>query len=71
VLTIEPHIESGVAGRLPDWGTDYEVGDTVRVRIAYNEVPRIDALMRVWGVTANLDEQGVERLELLTAEEGT
>jgi hypothetical protein len=40
--------------------TDYLVGDQVRARIIYNSKVRLDAMMRIWGITFNLDAQGNE-----------
>jgi hypothetical protein len=46
---------------------DYIVGDQVRARIVVNGVSWLDAMMRVWGITFALDNQGNETptLELI------
>jgi hypothetical protein len=67
VVEFTPHIF--VPGRMPNYGTDYRVGDNVRARIAYNDRVKLDALVRVWGVGFDIDELGVERVSLTLAEE--
>lgn len=49
------------------YGTDFEVGDTVRVRAKVNGEPRVDAAVRVYGVTWKDSPRG----ELALAEVNT
>lgn len=67
-ITITPHIDPQVTGKLPQYGLDYDVGDAVRARIMYREVPRFDGYLRIFGVSFDLDSNGVERTTLTTME---
>lgn len=69
IIQFTPHIDPGNTGRLPNYGVDYDVGDTVRARIAFEGVTRVDAAVRVWGVTFDIDSNGVERTSTVLAEE--
>jgi hypothetical protein len=46
----------------------YGVGDRVRARAIYNNTIRFDAMFRVWGITATIDDAGNEAIELELAE---
>jgi hypothetical protein len=70
IITFEPHIDPGNTGRLPNFGTDYDVGDRVRARAQYEKSVRFDGMFRVWGVTFDIDALGVERASLTLADEG-
>lgn len=63
-IEIVPHIDPAGVGRLPNYGTDYSLGDTVRVRAVYGKSVRFDVMLRVWGVTFDIDNNGVERTSL-------
>lgn len=69
VIQFDPHVDPQATGRLPQYGTDYGVGDAVRARAAYGRSVRFDAMMRVWGVTFNIDSNGLERATLTLADE--
>lgn len=68
VINFTPHIDPQNTGRLPRFGDDWDIGDTIRARAVYRNSVRIDALMRVWGVSFSLDDSnGMERLTLQLA----
>lgn len=69
IVQFTPHIDPGALGRLPNFGQHYTVGDQVRMRVQYNSQPRIDTLVRVWGVSFEIDNNGVERASMVLAEE--
>jgi hypothetical protein len=69
IVQFSPHIDPQGIGRLPNYGQHYTVGDQVRMRVEYNSEPRIDALVRVWGVAFEIDNNGVERASMVLAEE--
>jgi hypothetical protein len=70
VITFEPHIDPGHTGRLPDYGTDYSVGDRVRARASLGRSGvRFDGMFRVWGVNFSIDNNGVEKIALTLSEE--
>lgn len=46
----------------------YDVGDTVRARSIVNGIVRFDAMFRVWGITADIDTAGNEKITLELAE---
>lgn len=57
-------------GRMPEFGVEYDVGDTVRARARYGGIDRFNAAFRVWGVQFNINEFGVETPVLTLSEEG-
>jgi hypothetical protein len=44
----------------PVYGTDYVVGDTVRMRAKYNGVTRLNGTVRVYGIELVIDDEGKE-----------
>jgi hypothetical protein len=63
----EPHLDpTGI--RMPDYGIDYEVGDTVHGRGIANGEVRFDGLFRCWGVDFTLEDNGFERANLTLEE---
>jgi len=46
----------------PVYGTDYVVGDTVRMRAKYNGVSRLNGTVRVYGVELVIDDEGKEQI---------
>lgn len=46
--------------RVPVFGTDYGVGDSVPVRLVYEGQVHFDAIARIWGVDFSVDESGRE-----------
>ena len=69
VISFTPHVDPQRTGRVPYFGDDFDVADSVRARIVYNGVARVDAMLRVWGVTFDIDSLGTERMTLTLAEE--
>jgi len=57
-------------GRMPEFGVEYDIGDTVRARARYGGIDRFNASFRVWGVQFNVNEFGVETPSLTLSEEG-
>ena len=68
-LNITPHIDPQTTGRLPEFGVDYNVGDTITARARYNGSTRFDAQMRVRGVVFDIDDKGTETISLTLTEE--
>lgn len=69
ILTFTPHIDPGLTGRIPRAFVDYDIGDTVTVRIVNAGKVRFAGLVRVYGVTLSVDDQGFERVNLVTEDE--
>jgi hypothetical protein len=63
-IEITPHVDPAASGRLPSYGIDYSIGDTVRVRAVYGKSVRFDVMLRVWAATFDIDSSGVERTSL-------
>jgi hypothetical protein len=57
-------------GRLPEFGVEYNIGDTVRARARYGGIDRFNASFRVWGIQFQVNEFGVETPNLTLSEEG-
>jgi hypothetical protein len=55
VISFAPHQNA-----IPEPLVDYIVGDTVRCRIFVQNIQRLDADMRIWGITFNIDDLGNE-----------
>jgi hypothetical protein len=66
-VEVTPHLYR--PGVMPNYNEDFELGDNVRVRIKFANRVLLDALVRVWGVTFDINEMGVERMNLLLSEE--
>lgn len=69
IIKITPHIDPGDTGRLPQPFVDYDIGDTITARIVDNNQVRFAGLLRVYGINVTVDEQGFERIELVTEDE--
>lgn len=69
LISFTPHIDPADAGRLPQFGVEYDVGDTVRARAVYHGRVRFDVATRVWGVTFDINDLGVEQQTLQLAQE--
>jgi hypothetical protein len=67
IIKFEPHIDPQDTGYLPEFGREYDVGDFVRVRISSAGVVRVDAWLRIWGVTFSIDDNGIERASAILA----
>lgn len=59
-----------VNAEIQPW-VDYNVGDFVRFRALDTTSLRLDVTVRIYGITANLDNQGNESITLTTAQEST
>lgn len=55
--------------RLPAYGTEYNIGDTVTGRATVNGNVRFSGVFRVWGVTFTVNEVGIETPTLLLQEQ--
>jgi hypothetical protein len=69
IIQFTPHIDPQRSGRLPNYGQHYTVGDQVRVRVMYQDDPRVDSLVRVWGVSFEIQNDGTEKSALVLAQE--
>lgn len=68
VITFQPHLPDEF-GRVPQFGTDFAVADNVRARAQFGTSVRFDAMMRVWGVAFELNDEGSEKTTLTLAQE--
>lgn len=69
LISFTPHIDPNDAGRLPQFGIEYDVGDIVRARAVYRARTRFDVATRVWGITFDIGDLGVEQQTLQLAQE--
>lgn len=70
VITFEPHVvDRSMPGRVPEFITDYRIGDTIRGRAKTHDVARFDAEFRVYGATVTKDKNGMESVGLILVEE--
>jgi hypothetical protein len=69
LIEFTPHIDPYDAGRLPLFGTEFFVGDTVRARAVFRAVTRFDVLARVWGIAFDINDLGVEQQTITLAQE--
>jgi hypothetical protein len=68
VITFEPHLPDQF-GRVPQYRTDFTVGDTIRARAKFGSSLRFDAMMRVWGVAFEINDEGSIKTILTLAQE--
>lgn len=61
VLTFSPDFNDGT-GRVPEYGADYQVGDSVRGRVVYNNVQLIDGYVRLYKMQFDIDQNNKETL---------
>lgn len=64
-----PHIDPYDTGRLPIFGVDYDVGDSVNARTMYNGRTRFDAAVRCYGFAADINAEGIEQQTLTLVQE--
>lgn len=69
-IVFDPTPDYG-SGRLPRFGVDYNVGDTITARAVSQGKQRFNAQFRVWGIEFTIDESGVETPKLTLSEQGT
>jgi hypothetical protein len=55
--------------RVPQYRDNWIVGDQVRARIIANRALRFDAWMRIYGVSFDIDNNGMERAAMTLAQE--
>jgi hypothetical protein len=67
ITTWEPHLDPSHI-RMPDYGIDYTVGDTVHGRGIANGQVRFDGLFRCWGVDFDIQDNGFEKANLVLEE---
>lgn len=69
VFLVQP-AEQDDTGRVPQYLTDYDIGDIVEGRVQDQDVLMLDALVRIYGVEVELDDLGRESITLGLVEEG-
>lgn len=55
VVNFKPHMNA-----TPEPLVDYIVGDQIRARLFIDRIQRLDAMMRIWGITFDIDNNGNE-----------
>jgi hypothetical protein len=61
VLSFSPDFND-YTGRVPEYGVDYQIGDSVRARVLYNGVQLIDGYVRVYKMQFDIDANSKETL---------
>lgn len=61
VLTFSPDFND-YTGRVPEWGVDYFIGDSVRGRVLYNGIALIDGYVRLYKMQFDIDDSNRETL---------
>lgn len=70
IFTIQPHVyDVSAPGRVPQFLQHYDIGDIVEGRIVDQGLVFLNALVRIYGATVNLDDAGVEEVTLVTVQE--
>jgi hypothetical protein len=69
IIEFVPHLDDGT-GRVPQYGTDFFLGDQIRGRFAYNGMVRMDAYLRLYGVSFEIDAEGTERVTFTLSDQG-
>lgn len=69
LLDMQPHFDPSNSGRVPSFGVDYDIGDSVRTRVVFGGLTRIDAMLRVWTVSFDIDAAGSERTTLTVVDQ--
>lgn len=67
-VAFQPATDDGT-GRVPQFEQDFGVGDFVPLRIVYNQVEHLDAMMRCWGASFAVNKDGKETQTIMTSEE--
>lgn len=68
VVSFVPHLDNSTH-RVPQFGTDFRVGDIVTARAKVLGSVRLDSQVRVYGVSISIDDLGMESVELTLVEE--
>lgn len=61
IFSFQPEFDDGT-GRVPVYGTDYQIGDTIRASLIYNGVTLIDGSVRVYKMQFDVDDNNRETL---------
>lgn len=69
VFLIQPAANDDT-GRVPQYLTDYDLGDIIEGRVLDQDVLMLDALVRVYGVEAEIDDLGNEQITVGLVDEG-
>jgi hypothetical protein len=70
LISVTPHIDPGVTGRLPLPFVDYDVGDEITFRAVANKVVRFSGALRVYAINVTVDQEtGFERVTLTLEDE--
>lgn len=64
LVSMTPHIDPGALGRVPEPFVEYDVGDTITFRAINQKIVRFSGALRVYGITATVENTGFERIEL-------
>lgn len=67
LFEIQPAIQSET--NQPQPFQDYDVGDQIEGRVLDNGIAYLDAIVRIYGITIELDENGTESVTLLLVDE--
>lgn len=68
VVEFQPHLDDG-RGRVPQYGTDFLVGDSLRGRICYNGSMILDAAVRCWGAQFDISSENQESITLTLSDD--
>lgn len=68
-FVIQPQSSSGTAS-VPEFIEDYNVGDIVRGHVQDQSLLMLDAMVRVYGVTASVSDEGQETIDLTLINDG-
>lgn len=71
IIEFVPHIDPDLSGRVPQYGVDYDVGDLVRARAVFGGRVVFDAWFRLWGMSFEISDMGVETGSMALAEEAS
>lgn len=67
-VSFQPATDDGT-GRVPQFEQDFGIGDFVPLRIVYNKVEHLNAMMRCWGASFAVNKDGKEAQTIMTSEE--
>lgn len=70
VLSFSPDFDDQT-GRVPAYGTDYQIGDTVRARVLWNGVSLVDGMIRLYRMQFDIDSNNTETLTPTVVDESS
>lgn len=70
IFSMQPHVYDGT-GRTPEFLRDFDIGDIIEGRALEAGLVILDALVRVYGATIEIDNAGVETVTLTMVDEGS